>query len=167
MTEKALKQEKGISRYMEGVNRLDEVLNGLSPSDFDLSREPGKWTIREIVHHIVDAEDIWKTCIKAALGNPGCLVDLNWYIIDNKCAGPLDYAHRSIEDGLELFRATRRHVTALVKYLPDAWDQSFTVTRSDIPEGKTFKVGEVIDFQNLHLVLHIKQIRDTRKKHGI
>jgi len=167
MSEQASKQEKALTRYAEGVNRLDEVLAGLSESDFDLFRDQGKWTIRQIVHHIVDAEDIWETCIKAALGNPGCTVDLNWYIIDNKCAEPLDYAHRPITVSLELFRATRRHIVELVNYLPAARERSFTITRSDIPKGKTFEVGGVIGFQNLHLARHIKQIRETREKHGV
>lgn len=167
MSDQTAKQEKAVTRYDEGVDRLDDILEGLSDSDYDLSRGEGKWTIRQIVHHIVDAEEVWKTCIKAALGNPGCTVDLNWYIIDNKCAGPLDYAHRPIIDGVNLFRATRRHILELVNYLPNAWNQSFTITRGDIPDGKTFTVGDVISFQNLHLNRHIKQIRDTREKHGI
>jgi hypothetical protein len=167
MSGQASKQEKALARYAGGVNQLDEVLAGLSQSGFDLSRDQGKWTIRQIVHHIVDAEDIWKICIKAALGNPGCTVDMNWYIIDNKCAEPLDYAHRPITDGVELFRAARRHIVELVNHLLGAWDQSFTTTWSDSPEGKTFKVGDVIGFQNLHLGRHIKQIRETRKKHGV
>ncbi len=57
-----------MARYAEGVYALDEVLEGLSDQGLDLSRDQGKWTIRQIVHHIVDAEDIWKSCIKAALG---------------------------------------------------------------------------------------------------
>lgn len=167
MSGQASKQEKVLARYAGGVKQLDEVLAGLSESDFDLSRDQGKWTIRQIVHHIVDAEDIWKTCIKAALGNPGCTVDMNWYIIDNKCAEPLDYAHRPITDSVELFRAIRRHIVELVNHLPGAWDQFFTTIWSNIPDGTTFKVGDVIRFQNAHLERHIKQIRKTRQKQGI
>jgi hypothetical protein len=167
MPEAVSKQEKALSKYIEGIKLLDDVLSGLSASDLDLARESGKWTIREIVHHIVDAEEIWKTCIKGALGNPGCTVDLNWYIPDNKCAEPLDYRHRPIEDGIALFGATRRHVIELLKHIPDAWNQSFTITRDDIPKGKTFNIGDVISFQNIHLERHIKQIRDTREKHGL
>lgn len=162
------KQEKDITKYAEGVEQLAAALEGLSEADLDLSRAPGKWTIRQILHHIADAEDIWKMCIKAALGNSGCRVDLNWYIVDNKCAEPMDYAHRPITDAVELFNATRRHVVELVKYLPDAWNRTFTVTMSALPpEGKTFAVGDVIRFQNLHFSRHIKQIRETRQEHGI
>jgi hypothetical protein len=79
----------------------------------------------------------------------------------------LDYAYRPITDGVELFRAIRRHIVELVNHLPGAWDKSFTTTWSNLPEGKTFKVGDVIDFQNAHLERHVKQIRKTREKHGV
>jgi hypothetical protein len=161
------KQEKSIAKYAKGVEALDAVLEGLSASDIDLARAEGAWTIRQIVHHIVDAEDIWETCIKAALGNPGCKIDLNWYIIDNKCAGPLDYAHRPIAEALELFRAIRRHIVEMVKFLPGAWNTPFTAIFSNKPEGFPFTVADVIGFQNLHLLRHIQQIRESRKKHGI
>lgn len=162
------KQEKDIGKYAEGVEQLAAALEGLSESDLDLSRAPGKWTIRQIVHHIADAEDIWKMCIKAALGNSGCRIDMNWYIVDNKCAEPLDYAHRPITEAVELFNVTRRHVVELVNHLPGAWNRTFTVTWSDQPmEGKIFTVDDVIRFQNLHFLRHIKQIRETRQEHRI
>ena len=161
------KQEKAIAKYAEGVRELAGVLQGLAEAQLDLCREPGKWSIREIVHHIADAEDIWKTCIKATLGNPGCTVDLSWYIVDNKCAGPLDYTHRPLGDAVELFRATRRHIVELVTWLPGAWEQSFATLWSDGVERKTFTAGEVIRFQNMHLERHLKQIRKTREVHGI
>jgi hypothetical protein len=167
MSEQVSLNEKILTRYAEGVNRLDELLSGLSESGLDLSRDQGKWTIRQIVHHIVDAKDLWETFIKAALGNPGYTVDMNWYILDNKCAPLLDYARRPIKDGVELFRAIRRHIVELVKCLPDAWGRFAAVSWSGIVDGKTFKVGDVIGFQCSHLEHHIKQIRETRDKHGV
>lgn len=167
MSELSSKQEKILTRFAEGVNRLDEVLENLSEQDLDLSREPGKWTIRQIVHHIVDVEDIWETCIKAALGNPGCTVDMRWYIVDNKCAEPLDYAHRPIKDAVELFKAIRRHLIELVNNLPGAWERSLSTIWGNAPDGITCSIGDIIGFQSDHLERHIEQIRDTREKHGV
>ncbi len=108
-----------------------------------------------------------KAASRPPWGNPSCTIDLSWYIIDNKCAEPLDYAHRPIADGVELFQVIRRHILEMVNHLPGAWDQSFTTLWSNNPEGQTFKVGDVIGFQNAHLERHIKQIQKTREKHGI
>ena len=161
-------KEEVIAEYAKGVEQLEAALAGLSESDPGLSRAEGKWSIRQIVHHIVDAEDIWKTAIKAALGNSGCRFDVSWYIPDNKCAEPLDYENRPFTDAVELFNAVRRHITALVNHLPDdAWERHTTFVMNDIPEGKQFTVGEMLHWQTMHLDIHIKQIRETREKQGV
>ncbi len=159
-------QEEIIGQYVAGSEQLDAALEGLSESDLDLSRAQRKWTIRQIVHHIADAEDLWETGIKAALGNSGCTFDFNWYIPDNKCAEPLDYARRPITNGVELFKVIRRCVVEMVKHLPDAWERYIIFTHVDLVKEKKFTVGEVIEWQVRHLLLHIEQIRETRKVHG-
>lgn len=161
------KHEEKIARFLAGIEELDAVLQGLSEAELDLAREEGKWTIRQIVHHIVDAEDIWETGIKAALGNSGCSFNFSWYITDNKCAEPLDYARRPIEVALELFKKIRPHVVELIEHLPGARERYVIVKRPEIPDGKKFTVDEIIDWQILHLNIHIEQILETRKKHYI
>jgi len=167
MIEQNKKKEKALTRYTGGILELKDALAGLEENQLDFSRQEGKWSIREITHHIVDAENIWQICIKAALGNPGCTFDLEWYIPDNKAAVPLDYSHRPIDSALGLFQAIRTHIVELIHHLPNSWEQAFTITRKDLPEGKKFNIGEVIGFQNLHLSRHIKQIIETRKKYKI
>jgi len=168
MSKQNPEKEKLIAAYAAGTEQLDTALEGLSESQLDLSRAEGKWTIRQIVHHIGDAEEIWGTVIKAALGNSGCTFDISWYIPDNKCAVPLDYAARPIHDAVELFRAVRRHIAVMVKHLPDARERSVLLARNnDKLQDKTFKVEEIINWQNRHLEIHIKQIRETRELHGI
>jgi len=163
--EKTQTQEEIIGQYAAGSEQLDATLEGLSESDLDLSRADGKWTIRQIVHHIEDVEDIWETGIKAALGNSGCTFNFNWYIPDNKCAEPLDYANRPITDAVELFKALRRHIVQMVNHLPGAWERYVIFTHGDLVKEKKFTVGDVIEWQIRHLLLHIEQIRETRKVH--
>jgi len=167
MAKQEKKQEERIVRYLAGIEELDAVLQGLSEAGLDLSRAEEKWTIRQIVHHIVDAEDIWETGIKAALGNSGCFFNFSWYISDNKCAEPLDYARRPLGNGVELFKIVRPHVVELIRHLPGAWERYLIVKRPEIPDGKKFTVADIIDWQILHLSIHIKQVRKTRAKHGI
>jgi hypothetical protein len=119
MSEQNGEQEKSMGTYDAGPEQLDAVLKGLSESQLDLSRAEGKWTIREIVHHIGDAEDLWETVIKAALGNTGCTFDASWYIPGNKCAVPLDYANRPIDETVALFKSLRRFISDMVKHLPN------------------------------------------------
>ena len=156
-----------IALYASGPKQFRKALSGLSPSDLDLARAEGKWTIRQIVHHIVDAEDLWKICIKSALGNPGCTVDVSWYIVDNKWAVPLDYANRPIGEAVKYFEAVRRHVVELIGHLPDAWGQHIILTRGSGTERKKLTVKDIVERQVRHLVLHIEQIRETRRVHKL
>ena len=56
---------------------LEAAVAGLSENELDSPR--GGWSIRQIVDHIVDGDDLWKTCIKAALGNSEGQFSLLWY----------------------------------------------------------------------------------------
>lgn len=158
--------ENLMETYAAGPEQLDAALEGLSGTQLDLSRAEGKWTIREIVHHIGDTEDLWETVIKAALGNTGCTFDINWYIPDNKCAVPLDYANRPIHEALELVKAIRRYIAGMVKHLPNPLERNVTLIFDNIQE-KTFTVEKMLNWQIQHLEIHIEQIRETRKVHGI
>lgn len=162
-----MKRKEIITNYVAGSKRVDETIAGLSESDLDLARAEGKWTIRQIVHHIADAEDLWKLCIKAALGNPGCTFDFSWYILDNKWAGPLDYATRPVGEAVELLRATRLNIAELLEHLPDVWEKNITLTHRDLEEERRYTVEEMIEWQVRHALLHVDQILETRQAHGI
>ncbi|MCP4157595.1 MAG: hypothetical protein GY757_58330 [bacterium] len=168
MSEQNRDPKKLMAAYEAGPEQLDAALKGLSESQLDLSRAEGKWTIRQIVHHIADAEDLWETAIKAALGNTGCTFDFSWYILDNKCAVPLNYTNRPIYDAVALFKVLRRYVANMVKHLPNARERNIHLTRSgDELEEKTLVVDEILNWQVLHLEIHIKQILETRKVHKL
>jgi hypothetical protein len=68
-----------IARYADGPAQLEQALTGLHDADLDAPPAQGGWTIRQIVHHIVDGDDLWKPCIKAALGNEQGEFTLEWY----------------------------------------------------------------------------------------
>jgi len=62
-------QDKILELFKHGVTILENAVAGLS--DIELDYVPAKvgWTIRQIIHHFADGDDLWKTCIKIALGN--------------------------------------------------------------------------------------------------
>ncbi len=52
--------------------------------------------------------------------------------------------------------------------LPDARERSVLITQTvDKYEEKAFTVAEMLNWQIQHLEIHIKQILETRKVHGI
>jgi hypothetical protein len=155
-------REDILAQYADGPDMLERALAGLEGPDLDTPRAPGKWTIRQIVHHIVDGDDIWKTCLKAALGSPGCVFHFDWYD-QERWVEQLDYAGRTITGALDLFRANRQHVAGLLTHLPDVWGRHTIVTWAHIPDGRRLTVGDMLCTQTIHVPWHVDQIGATRE----
>ena len=70
-----------LTKYAEGPHQLEGALTGLSGTDLNTATSPENWTIRQIIHHLIDGDDFWNGCIKAALGNPDGIFNLHGYWI--------------------------------------------------------------------------------------
>ncbi|CAG0935276.1 hypothetical protein TFLX_04108 [Thermoflexales bacterium] len=70
MTDLALERTLILSDYCATPQRLTEIVSDLDDTELKRSLRPDAWSIRQIVHHIVDGDDLWSLAIKAALGNP-------------------------------------------------------------------------------------------------
>src|SRR5512139_1637984 len=121
-----ISSEALLGEYADGPARLEAALSGLTDSELDLSLARDAWSIRQIVHHIVDGDDLWKVCIKAALGNSDGLFTLQWYWEKPQMewAGSWDYAGRKIESSLTLLDANRHHIVELLEHIPEALEKS-------------------------------------------
>lgn len=69
-----------LSRFGEGPSLLEAVVMGLEDDVLDSVPAGGGWTIRQIVHHVVDGDDIWKLGIKMAMGTELAEFPLGWYM---------------------------------------------------------------------------------------
>ena len=157
-----------LADYADGPAQLEAAVAGLTESDLNLAQGVGTWTIRQIVHHIVDGDDVWKICLKAALGNSNGVFALQWYweMPQDTWADRWKYAERAIEPSLALFQASRRHVVQLMKQIPDAWERSIRIQWPHETEGP-ISVGRIIEMQANHTADHIDDIRRIRQAHNL
>lgn len=162
-------QNTAITQYVGGPVQLNAILNGLTDSNLDLALTTETWTIRQIVHHLVDGDDMWKTCIKAALGNNVGLFSLQWYWDKSQTdwAADWNYANRPIEPSLELFRANRQHTAELIQQTPNAGELSIRIKHPDIAEEQRISIGFVLEMQIGHLIEHINEIQAIRQAHNL
>ena len=155
------------ARFVDGPAQLEQALTGLHDTDLDAPPVQGGWTIRQIVHHIVDGDDLWKACIKAALGNPQGEFTLEWYweVPQDAWADRWAYAGRPIDASLALFKAIRAHIAQLLAHVPDAWSRSIAVRK---PTGETTRltVGAIVAMQTDHVQHHVHRILAIRKERG-
>ena len=166
MSERPGTKDEIIARYGSGIQAVEEVLAGLMKADLDLARAEGRWSIRQIVHHIADAELFWEVAIKAALGHCGCLYDASWYIKDNKWAEPLQYAMRPIDGAVALYKAIRQQILELLEYVPDPWEKCVLFHWANPDQSRKWTVDEIVTWQSRHVLIHVDQILETRRVHS-
>ncbi len=155
--------DESFSLYVQGPDRLEAAVTGLSGAGLDLARAPGAWTVRQIVHHLADGELHWATPIKMALAEPGRVYAHN-LMDDDRWAEALDYAGRPIEPSLALIRGLRAHIAQLVQHLPDASERY--VSFGEDAEWKP-SVAEMIGIANRHFQEHVEEILETRRRHNL
>ena len=158
-------KEKTLELFKQGPCILENALAGLSDSELDYTPLNGGWTIRQIIHHIADGDDLWKTYIKIALGNEQAEFSLQWYSVlpQTEWAKRWNYEKRSIDVSLALFKANRDHILQLLEHASDGWTKSaqFRDTKGEI---EIVPVGFVIQMQADHVVHHVKRITEIREE---
>jgi hypothetical protein len=158
-------QDSILARYKDGPALLEQALSGLQDANLNRPPSQGGWTIRQIVHHIADGDDLWKTCIKMALGNEQAEFSLDWYraLSQETWATHWAYPQRSIEVSLALFKANINHVVQLLENVPDGCNKSVGFRE---PNGEIVRVpvGFVIEMQADHVVHHVNRILAIRRE---
>jgi hypothetical protein len=152
--------EVSLQTFLVCVEELESTLSGLNKED--LNRNAGEgWTIRQIVHHIADGDDIWKYCVLMVLGNPGVEFHLSWYwnIPQDEWTTHWRYQQREIQPSLKRFRVNREYIVDLLRKRPDAWQTSARIHwPGDIQETQ-ITIAEIIGMQTNHSRNHCSDIR--------
>jgi len=168
MNEGTMSMNETLALYADGPRLLEAALAGLPPSGLDLAPESGGWTIRQIVHHLADGDDIWKVFIKRTIGNQSGEFTLDWYwqFPQDDWAERWAYATREIEPSLALLHASRSHVVQLLEQVPGAWEKCLLINWPG-RYGEMVSVHWVVEMQARHVVMHIDDIRKLRLSHGV
>jgi hypothetical protein len=158
-------KNKILDIFKQGPNALEEALEGLSNSALDYHPSKGGWTIRQIVHHIVDGDDIWKYGIKMAFGNEKAEFNLNWYWAHHQTEWSKywNYEKRSIVASLALLKANRDHILQLLEITPESWGNSIHFVKHN-GDLEIIPVGAAINIQADHVFHHVKRILEIRNE---
>ena len=154
-------QAGAISRFREGPALLEGIVTGLPDDVLDAVPSGGGWTIRQIVHHVADGDDIWKLGIKIAMGSDDAEFSLGWYgaLPQETWSERWAYASRPVQGSISLLKASREHILQLIEHAPAVWTQAVRLRTAD-GQIERVPVGFVIQMQSDHLVHHLKRIRE-------
>ena len=162
-------QDEIIENYGNCPSQLEAALSDLSESNLDLRKSAESWTIREIIHHIADGDDLWKSFIKQAIGNPNGEYFFDWYweVPQDEWAMSWNYKERSIEPSLAMFRANRTHIVQLVSHAPGSMEKRLRVRWPTEIGEQAMSVASVLVGQTHHVMEHIAEIGKIREAQGV
>lgn len=143
-----------IEQYRDGYGAVVEALLKITPEELDRRPAPGKWSAREIVHHLADSEMTAAVRLRLLLAEDRPAI--KGYDQD-EFARRL-YYDRPHEPSLELFRLVRASTVGILERLtPAEWARQGTHTESG-PYG----VEHWLRIYAVHAHKHARQIRAAR-----
>lgn len=160
-TENDLTPEQMLALFRSVPDRLEAALASLTEEQLDLRRAPGKWSIRQIVHHITDSAIGSISRLRFGVAEPGRLYHPNTYSPD-VWDQALASERRPVGPSVALFRAVHEHMDQLIAYVPGALD-GYTVSES----GTKSSVSRSLGMLAAHAASHIDQIWQTRRIHSL
>lgn len=128
------------------------ALKGLPESRGDFAYAPGKWTIKEVLAHLADAERVFSyRALRFARGDPTPLA-----AFDENLWGPNSGAGgRTLADLLEELRAVRGATLALLRHLP-----AEAPTRRGTASGREVTVRALAWIITGHERHHLRVLRE-------
>jgi DinB family protein len=143
-----------IAQYKDGYRVVAEVLLKITPEELDASPAPGKWTVRQIVHHLADSEMTGAVRFRLLVAEDRPAI--KGYDQD-RFAERL-YYNRPHEASLDLFRSARVSTAELMACLSEAeWQREGTHT-----DVGRFGLDTWLRTYGPHAHQHADQIRIAR-----
>jgi hypothetical protein len=143
-----------IAQYQDGYRVVAEALLKITPEELDARPAPGKWTAREIIHHLGDSEMTAAIRFRLLLAEDRPAI--KGYDQD-EFARSLHY-ERPHEASLEVFRAVRASTAELMTCLSEAdWLREGTHS-----ETGRFGLDTWLRIYAAHAHRHADQIRVAR-----
>ena len=144
-----------IKQYASGYDQVMDALNNFPAESLGAHPIPGKWSAREIVHHLGDSETTSAVRIRRLLCEDEPLI--HGYDQD-QFAERLRYNERDMAPALEAFRSARATTMQLLPLMTeDDWQRAGTHT-----ENGRYSAEDWLRIYADHAHNHAAQIRRLR-----
>jgi len=145
-----------LERFRRGPELLAVVLTGVFGDEEDFAPAPGKWSVRQLIAHIADAELVSAHRFRQVLAedNPTLIA-----YDQDQWARNLDYARRKPKQSLETFRRLRAENYDLLKSLPEP-ALSRTGTHS---QRGALTLLALLEDAAAHAESHARQLQEIRQ----
>jgi len=147
-------RDRLVAQYKDGYRAVADALAGASDAELDARSAPGKWSAREIVHHLADSEMTSACRVRLLLASEKPAIA--GYDQD-EFARRLHY-DRPIAASLAAFKAARETTAGLLDRLAEAdWKREGTHS-----EHGRYGMDTWLTIYAVHAHDHAEQIRRAR-----
>ncbi|PWT87396.1 MAG: hypothetical protein C5B55_14850 [Blastocatellia bacterium] len=149
-------ERKGlIAKYAAGYDEVTAALDGFPGEKLDANLIPGKWSAKEIVHHLADSETTSAIRLRRLLVEDNPVIqgyDQDAYAVR------LKYNERDMDPSLEAFRSARATTVQLLELMSDEdWAREGTHS-----ESGRYTPEQWLAIYAAHAHNHAAQIRRLR-----
>jgi hypothetical protein len=143
-----------LEQYGRGFDELSNVLNDIPKEARNWKAAPDKWSIHEIIIHIVDSEVHGFIRCRFAIAQPGITI---LPYDQEKWTAALNYDMQDTGENIQLFKFLHSTTFRLLKSIgEESWTHTFMH-----PERGKMTLEDWLDSYNDHLSRHIGQIKRT------
>lgn len=141
-----------LASYFDGYDDLQDALRDMPIEMWDFKPGPDKWSVREIIIHLLDSEvNSYVRFRKIIAENGSAVTPYN----QDMWAKNLNYSVQSIDTSLELFKYLRLINFTLFKDVPEAAWNNYMMH----PERGKISLYELLQETTEHVGVHIKQMK--------
>jgi hypothetical protein len=145
-----------LERYRRGPELLAVVLTGVFGEEEDFVAAPGKWSIRQIIAHVADAEIVLAHRFRQVIAEDE--PTLIWFDQD-AWTNNLDYARRKPKQSLETLRRVRAENYELLRALPESVYQRV----GNHTRNGRMTLFDLVEGGSAHTEAHARQIDAVRE----
>lgn len=144
-----------IAQYRDGYRAVADALAGATEQDLDARPAPGKWSVREIVHHLADSEMTSAIRLRLLVAGPNAAIAS----YDQDQFARTLYYDRPIATSLEALRVARQSTVEILERMSEAdWRSEGTH-----PEHGRYTVLRWLEIYAAHAHAHAQQIVAARR----
>jgi hypothetical protein len=157
---------EALRAWLTIPEKIEKALEGLVDEDLDLRGGADGWSIRESVHHLVEANLVASNIVIAALARSGTIYDWSWVTPDASWMQRVGYTTAPVRSALDTLQALCEHIGSLIRASSDGFRRQ--VQLLDAPGAKLYTktVRDILTQEVEHAEEHLRSVADTRAAHG-
>ena len=143
-----------VARYKDGYDAVAAALAGATKAELDAIPAPGKWSARQIVHHLADSEMTSAIRLRQLVAEDRAAIRA----YDQELYARKLFYNRPIEASLLAFRAARSSTAEVL----DLMSQADWAKEGTHPEHPSYSVVRWLEIYAEHAHNHADQITRAR-----